>query len=170
MTVTKRGGCAMRPGYGGMLRAKDVEVRDPEGDGKRKITVRRRIDRLEWLHDRRRQTGIDDPLLAAARRLQQDWQDAQMLVMGAVGSGGGTANASRRNVVADGKLDAMAAHASAEACLPPEIRQIVHIVVCECDDEASLTRAAAIVRVHQKAALPLLRAGLHLLAKYYGLE
>lgn len=152
-----------------MLRAKDVEVRDPEGDGKRKITVRRRIDRLEWLHDRRRQTGIDEVLLAAARRLQQDWTESQRIVLGSVGAGG-SANMVRGNQVADHKIDAGHAHGRAEELLPPDIRQIVHVFVCECDEETSLPKAAALVKIHEKAALPLLRAGLHILACHYGLQ
>ncbi|MDE2106189.1 MAG: hypothetical protein KGL39_53715 [Patescibacteria group bacterium] len=154
-----------RIGYGGHIPPKNYAVRDPDGDGKRTVTVERHIDRLDWFLSHSKQTGIRQHHFDAGRRLQGDWERGERLVMAQIGGAGSHAGAG--NCDALGKVAATKRYHDAIGCLPPDCRRVVEMLLID-EGNYSLERAAAVLHIHGKAALPLFRAGLDLLAKHYG--
>lgn len=116
------------------------------------------VDRLEWLYEHK---NLDDIQYNAGRRLQSDWQVASLLIVSSASQIGGKG---ARNTLPDAKLDAMQRHSRVLAPLPGRIRAVVEAVIQE---NMSLEKAAAIVRVNRRAALPLLQAGLDMIARGY---
>jgi DNA-directed RNA polymerase specialized sigma24 family protein len=164
-TMKKPRAVKARIGYGGQIPPRNYAVRDPEGDGKRTITVERHIDRLDWFLSHSKQTGIRQYHHDAGRRLQGDWERGERLAMAQIGGAGSHAGAT--NCDALGKVAATRRYQKAIGTLPPDCRRVVEMLLIDTGNY-SLERVAAVLHIHGKAALPLLRAGLDILAKHYG--
>lgn len=153
-----------RIGYDGQIPPREMAVRDPDGEGKRTVTVQRRMDRLEWLLAHSKDTGIRQHHYEAGRRLQRDWEQSERLAIAQI-SGGAGGRAGLGNEVADSKIAAAQRFRDAIAMLDDEVRRVVEIMILENRGVPFVVKA---VKLHRRAALPMLRSGLGTLAKHYG--
>jgi len=141
----------------------DYEVRDPEGEGKRKITVTRRIDRLLYMLEHGR---IAEHQFEAGRRLQADFE--RMTVGGYAVCIGVAGSPSPGSNLADAKCDAMDRYMAAITSAPPITRHVIQSLICE-DTDKSLDQYAIRAGSDRRQIMGLLIAGLDALAVHYGL-
>ncbi len=141
------------------------EARDLAGKGKRKSEFgpqNIRVDRIEWLLAHKR---IDLAQHSAGRKLQHDSELAQIgsyAILTDVKGGSGT------NRLPDLKCDAIARVNAARAHVGSKGVgwRILELVVIE---NLSLEKAAAMMRIHSRGALPALQGALDALAAHYKL-
>jgi hypothetical protein len=141
------------------------EARDLAGKGKRKSELgpqNIRVDRIEWLLAHKR---IDVAQHSAGRKLQYDSELAQIggyAILTDVKGGPGT------NRLPDLKCDAIARVNAARAHVGSKGVgwRILELVVIE---NTSLEKAAAMMRIHSRGALPALQGALDALAAHYRL-
>lgn len=140
------------------------EPRDLEGEGKRTVegTVNKNCDRIDWLWNKK---DITDRQHDAALRLQADWQVMSLSAYTTASQIGGVSAA--KLSMADAKLMAMQRHGQVlEPLYGTRARIIIDHVV---HMNHSLGKAAVAAGVNERAALPLLKDGLDIVAKGYGL-
>ena len=141
------------------------EARDLAGKGRRKSEFgpqNIRVDRIEWLLAHKR---IDLAQHSAGRKLQHDSELAQIgsyAILTDVKGGSGT------NRLPDLKCDAIARVNAARAHVGSKGIgwRILELVVIE---NLSLEKAAAMMRIHPRGALPALLGALDALAAHYKL-
>ena len=141
------------------------EARDLAGKGKRKSELgpqNIRVDRIEWLLAHKR---IDLAQHSAGRKLQHDSELAQIgsyAILTDVKGGAGI------NRLPDLKCDAIARVNAARAHVGSRGVgwHILELVVIE---NISLEKAAAMMRIHSRGALPALQGALDALAAHYKL-
>lgn len=108
---------------------------------------------------------IDEVQLAAAERLEKDWQMSEMkpvasnVLVGNGGSGGSS-------TLADHKLDAMARYGDAKRAVC-KAWPIIDLVVCM---NLRIDEAASRLKIHPRRATGQLEIGLDVLALHYGLR
>jgi hypothetical protein len=121
-----------------------------------------RVDRLEWLlaHKRILQDQFD-----AGRRLQSDWEIAQLRAFASLDLSNCGVTGAGQNRVSDTKLDAMERYGAAIKMLGSSGGTIVRLVVLE---NISLEKAASLMRIHSRGALPALQVALDTLSAHYG--
>ena len=140
------------------------EARDLAGKGKRKSELgpqNIRVDRIEWLLAHKR---IDVAQHSAGRKLQHDFELAQIgsyAILSDAKGGSGT------NRLPDLKCDAIARVNAARTHVGSGVGwRILELVVIE---NVSLEKAAARMRIHSRGALPALQGALDTLAAHYRL-
>jgi hypothetical protein len=117
--------------------------------------------RIDWLHAH---DEIDARQFEAARRLYRDWYKSQIQTFASavlVGAGGGGASQLPNDV----KVQAMKAHGAALQSLgygAPIVRLVV-------EEDLTVGKAAACLRVGEKQAKGMLWLALHMLADHYRL-
>lgn len=152
----------MRVGYDGFP-PEFRESRDLDGKGRRSVELgptNINVDRLEWLLAHKR---IDVAQHAAGRRLQLDSEMAQI---GGYTTLEGGKGGSGTNRLSDVKLDAMARHGAAHAAAGNIGSLILRLVV---EENKSLEKTGALMRVNGKAIALGLQMALDAVAKFYGL-
>lgn len=150
------------PGYDGHPTV-EQEVRDIEGQGKRVLTIRRRVS---WLDRMEREGFIEDIHLDAGNKLRDAWEGTQI-------SGAGVSwdnfGASRQPYMglSDGTCRSIDLFGDAWASVPQRCRPILgHMVL----DNHSKDHASMFLRIDRRAVLPYLLVGLDALAEHYGLK
>lgn len=138
-------------------------ARDIAGAGKRERPdgpQNINVDRLEWLlaHD-----CIEPHQHAAGRKLQGDWERAEISAGVSLVSSGGHGGAS---TLSDAKCDAVTAVGKARKAIGPLAWRMIELVVI---NGASMEKAAARMGYNARGALPVLCVSLDTLGRHYGL-
>ena len=153
----------MKPGFDGQ----PPELREPRNRrawAKEHEIPRQNIntDRLEWLLAHRR---IAEYQLLAGRRLQQDWELSQLAPYAALDPGRREPAGAGSMRLPDVKLDAMRRYGDAMKSVGRSGGTLIRLVVLE---NISLEKAAALMRMPARGALPALQVALDSLASHYG--
>jgi hypothetical protein len=119
------------------------------------------VDRLEWLLAHKL---IEPHHHQAGRKLQDCCQIAELSVGVALAGGGGGGSPS--TALSDAKCDAMTAINKARAALSPMAWRMIELVVI---DGVTVGKAAARMRIAERAGLPALLFSLDALGRHYSL-
>lgn len=135
--------------------------RDLQGNGKREAVdgpTNVRVDKLEWLLAHK---SIDLIQHTAGRRLQRDYELAQIMTFSTFEGGAGRGPGTN---LSDVKLDAMTRHGAAHAFVGNLGSLILRLVV---EENKSLEKAASLMRQNPRGMLLPLRMALDALGRFY---